>query len=210
MTTLYFTRGDVDFDDVFERDPAGISIPGYNDEFDTPLLYASLEFGTKAPDVEYEHPDFPHLDITNFWAAKGSVNYVNPGALPDFIEDVQVGGPPSVTASVNFFLLRNGTSTWSPSLAGTNFWISPQGPVVGDDYDVRFTQTAGNAQGTLTGVLGEWLRLNEARGMLLSKVQTSVGAVRARRTILVEIRRRSDGVPLYSQSVVMEAEADIS
>lgn len=208
MTTLFFNRANVDFDDLFERDPAGVAIPGFNDEFNNPLLFASIELGTKIADVEHYHPTPPHLDVTNYWAGKGTVIRVSTTALPSSISAVSDGSPPSVTATVAFTFNRNGVLSLSPG--GSANWVSPQTPTVGDLFDIRFTVISGNSIGTLSGTFDEWVQINVARGVSLSVTVNQAVARTAERYVRVEIRRRSNLVVVYTGFIDMSAEAGIT
>ena len=148
--------------------------------------------------------------MASLWAKKGSASYINAGALSDLIVDYQVGSSAPVTANVSFTFTRFSTVVFAPSSYPQSNWKNPPTPTAGDDYDIRFTHTGGNLNGVLSGTFATWMQLNESLGVSFTNTRNQSGATRARRIILVELRRRSDLVVVYSFTVTMEAEADIS
>lgn len=198
----------VEFVDLFDPDVIGDgpSAAGYT-KAGVPYRFAALIYGTKRADVGYA---INGVDVSSLWAMKGSAVYVSSSAVPGSLTDSQVGGPPSVTSTVGFSYHRDGTTTFFPGVVYSDTWKIPTGATVGDDYDIRFTQTSGNAGGTLTATLNTWMQLNATRSVTLSVTKTTSGSMTVHRTLLIEIRRRSDGVVLASQSVYLEAQADIS
>jgi hypothetical protein len=125
MATLYKVPDDRDFEDYFEPDPNGPSIPGYNGPDDQPLRFAALSRGSKFPDVQYR--DANESDITNTWAGKGTVAYTVPsiGDLGNY------NRPFGLTAPIDWdtgnhlrtrtqFTVRN-NGTWDLYGFSTNF-----------------------------------------------------------------------------------------
>ncbi|MEQ1511667.1 MAG: hypothetical protein ABL934_03200 [Lysobacteraceae bacterium] len=172
-----------------------------------PLRFANIQYGTKRADVGYA---INGVDVSNLWAANGTASYINQAALPVLIRDYQQGQTGPVTSNASFAFQRNGTCTFFPSDSSTSNWKIPTAATAGDDYDIQFTQTGGNTQGTLTGTLTVWMRLDTTRGLSLQYEKNTSGSLTARRIILVQLRRRSDGVIVYAFTVTMEAESDIN
>ncbi len=208
MTTNY-ARAAVDFALLFDPDVVGDgpSAVGYA-VGGVPMKFAHIQYGSKGPDVGYAIEGIG--DISNLWAAYGTASYINQDALPELIRDYQQGQNGPVTSNASFTFNRDGTCTFFPSAYGASSWKIPASASAGDDYDVQFTQISQNAPGTLSGTLTVWMRLNVARGLTLQFVKTTGGSVTARRTILVQLRRRSDNVVVYSFTVRLEAESDIN
>lgn len=199
---------ETDFDDLFDIDIIGDgpSATWLESPSGSPLKYASIAYGTKGPDVGYEDAG---VDVSNLWAAKGTAVYVFP-VLPALIRDEQTGTSAPVISTASFSYLRHGNATWFPP-DGSGPWTAPTGLGVGDAYDIRITQTGGNASGTLTSpTLATWLQMNTTRTVTLQYSRSSVGSLTATRTLLIEIRRRSDNVVVMTQSVTLEAQSDIS
>lgn len=206
MTTNY-ARAAVDFVRLFDPDVIGDGPPAVGYAVGgVPMRFAHIQYGSKGPDVGYAIEGIG--DISNLWAAAGTASYINQSALPDLISDVQVGQTGPVTSNAFFDLHRNGTCTFFP--LGSSNWKIPTAATAGDDYDVQFTQAGGNMLGSLSGTLAIWMRLNTSRGVWLQFEKNGVGSQTARRIILVQLRRRSDGVIVYSSTVTLEAESDIS
>ena len=206
MTT--YNSQSVAWDDLFDFDIIGDGpqAVGYAAN-SVPMKYAALAYGTKRADIGYA---INGVDVSNLWAMKGSATYVSSTAVPSSLTIYQNSTTGPVTATVAFAYGRNGTTSYFDSGSGANVWNTPTGSTVGDAFDIRFTQVAGNTSGTLTATLNTWLQINATRSVTLAVTKTGAGSVTARRTIQVEIRRRSDGIVLATQTVYMEAEADIN
>lgn len=123
MATLYFNRANQDFDDLFEADASGATIPGYYASDGVTLLkYASVADGSKIADVE--HYTAEGVDVTNVWAGKGTVSYVQ--AMPDvgqYDPTLIMVGPITfatrMRSSLELTMASDGT--WKLMLYGTNF-----------------------------------------------------------------------------------------
>jgi hypothetical protein len=76
MGDQFFAPNGPSFNDLFEPDSGGVVIPGYYDVAGNPLRYAPISLGSRAQDAGFYHPDGP--DVSNYWAARGSVGYTNP------------------------------------------------------------------------------------------------------------------------------------
>ena len=203
-----YRKGGVDFEDLFAPDIIGDGpICEKVKKGGVPLKFANIIHGSKGPDVGIREGG---VDISNKWAAAGTVSYLDPDALPSLMEDLASAPSGPVTATVAFYFNRNGSMTLDPTTYGPRDWRSPNVPDFGDDYEIRFTQTATNGSGTLTGPLGSWLQINAARGLNLSITRSIAGSVTASRTVLVEIRAIGGSTILYSHSITMDPTADIS
>lgn len=128
MTTLYTAADGLDFDDKYEQDSDGISIPGfYAADGVTLLKYAPLSKGGRTSDAGYYHPEGP--DVSNYWAGKGTVTYTV-ASMSDLgrytFPMKQTGAAGHVESwnetysSVEFTLRRNGT--WAFYLYDTNYY----------------------------------------------------------------------------------------
>lgn len=200
-------HGGIDFEAMFDPDIKGDGPAAANYRSNgVPIKFAAIAYGSKGPDVGRRQGG---VDLANLWAAAGTARYEQ-SPLPATIRDEQTGSSSPVTATASFSFLRNGTATWFPTTdTGSGDWTQT-GPTAGDAYDIRFTQTAGNATGTLTATLNTWVQVNATQTVTLEYVKTTVGSLTAQRTILVEIRRRSDSVVVESKPVVLQAMAEIS
>lgn len=198
----------IEFVDLFDTDVVGDgpSADGYR-KADVAYRFAALAYGIKRADIGYA---VNGVDASNLWAAKGTAVYVSSSAIPESLIDYQVNSSGPVTATASFNYLRNGTTNYFPAVSSSGTWKTPPGATVGDDCDIRFTQMSGNAAGTLTATLNTWLQLNTMRDATLAVTKTTSGSVTAHRTLKIEIRRRSDALVLATQTVYMQAEADIS
>lgn len=200
---------ETNFDDMFDPDIIGDgpAAAWLEDIAGVPVRYASIVYGQRGPDTGYEDSG---VDVASLWARKGSASYINQNVLPALVRHYNVNSSAPVMAVASFTFNRDGTVTFSPSEYANANWKTPPSATAGDEYDIRFTQTGGNASGSLSGTLTVWLQLNQARGLTLTMTRNTSGSTTARRIILVEMRRRSDLAVVYSFSVTLEAEADIS
>lgn len=69
----YRSDGVTTFEEVFEPDAAGPTIPGYYNTAGALMRFAPRSAGSKATDIKFRNS--ANSDITNIWAAKGSVSY---------------------------------------------------------------------------------------------------------------------------------------
>lgn len=111
----FFNAANVDFNQLFEPDPSGPTVPGfYQADGVTLLRYAALANGSKIPNVLHYHPD--GYDVTNVWAGAGTVTYTVP-SLPDIgTLDSPVSDAPTVDwhparalSRMVLIIKRNGT-----------------------------------------------------------------------------------------------------
>lgn len=210
MATGYKSGG-VDFDNLFDPYVTGTppAATGYLVAgVDLAGRYAPLVYGTQRANVGYRI--LGGADVATLWAAKGTARYVSSNCgLPVLINAQANGTSGPLTATGQFSLFRAGTTSWSPPASSAGEWYQFAPPGIGDQYEVRFTQTATNSIGSLSATLGTWLSLSTTRTVSLSATRTTQGETSATRTILVEIRVNGGAVQA-SHSVDMESVADIS
>lgn len=83
MVSRFIARSGVDFDDVFEPGNSGSVPANYYRDNGSGLRYAHLSEGARAADTGFF--DGNGVDLANYWAAKGSVDYfVNNGDLGNY------------------------------------------------------------------------------------------------------------------------------
>lgn len=213
MAAGYRNTAGVDFDSLF--DPFQEGTPPANTGFrdlggvDLAGRYAPISFGTKGPNVGYRTS--ATLDVSNLWAAIGTAVYAVlgvPTSMEDFKSGVQGGG--GVTATVTARWQRDGDTSWATGGVFTGEWYPGGAATIGDDYDIRFTQTASSGGGTFTGTLNTWMQINADRVFTFSVSRNVIGTSGVlTRTILVEIRRRSDNAVVVSASIDLSVEAEI-
>lgn len=206
MPSLFFNAANVDFDDLFEPDPAGVTVPGfYAADGVTLLRYAGIVNGTKIPDVL--HFDESGSDVTNYWAGKGTVSYVT-----SVSGTVRANWTQPVAALTRCSLTLNRNGTWqmfgtasqlngndyptAPADTESGTWFPNAPSTIGDDYDVRFTwilvEDTGGWSKTVSNGAVDWMQLNVGRNITTTvSGQPSSNVVRY--SITTYIRRRSTG-----------------
>lgn len=204
------TVGGVDLELLFDPDIIGDgpTAPGFT-VGGVPLKFANVIYGELGADTGRTEGG---VDIKNKWAAAGTAVYVNPEAVPTFMEHGAGGTSGPVVSSVAFYFNSNGSMTLSPSSYGPRNWFSPNTIGVGDDYEIRFTEVAAASIGgtVFTGTLDTWLPLSSTQGVSLVYTRSVSGSFTAMREILVEMRRVIGGTIVFSRTVRMEATSDIS
>lgn len=168
MASLYFNRANVDFDDLFEPDSSGVTIPGFYEADGVTLLkYASVANGSKIADVE--HYTSGGADVSTVWAGKGTVSYVK--AMPDLgaydstlIMVVPINFATRMRASLELTMANDGT--YKVVLYGTNFI---------DDTRVSNGQNVTNPADGVVMQSGQWLIKTGAGKGAGYTLETSIG-----------------------------------
>ena len=95
-------------------------------------------------------------------------------------------------------------STITQDLSGDNWWTGKPQASVGDDFEVRATQTGGNAFGTFTGTLDTWEAITVDREWELT-VTGAFTEITATRTLLIEIRDAATQTVRDSATITIRA-----
>lgn len=206
--TTYFNRAGATFDDLFEPDPEGVTIPGFYASNGTTLLkYAPLSKGEKIANVEHYHGSGP--DVTNYWAGKGTVRYVTPVIPFGYMNASWTYNARGVTF-VQITMMRDGR--WqmmagayqenghdyptAPNEVRNGTWYPDAPSNIGDQYDVRFTATlnldTGNFTHLVTNEATTWTRLDASR-TVRTQVSGRPTSNVASYDVTIEIRQRSNG-----------------
>lgn len=203
-----FTRGGVDFDDIFDpyvegSKPAatGLTYGGS----DLVNRYAPISYGTKAANVGFTAGG---SDVSNLWAAKGTAVYAKP-LLSGFGDEylMSSGQDHDSTCSITLTLKTDGTwevtKTGIGSIGGvplTGTWYAPAGAGVGSGCEVRFD---------VNGVVGAWQALSADRSVSASATATYPAAPYVEQSLSVVVNvRRTNGTGLVSETVVLTATAE--
>ncbi|MGO4222130.1 hypothetical protein AB4Y64_09800 [Lysobacter sp. TAF61] len=143
--------GGVDFDDLFDPDVKGDGITAWwITSAGVPLRYAKLAYGSKRADVGWR--DSAGVDVSNYWAAKGTARY----ALPINGQTFTAGysAPTNQTgtafATVTVALASNGTYTVTRGVrTGTTQLASGTWETSPGSFDVRMIaeDTGGDSSG---------------------------------------------------------------
>lgn len=195
----------IDFDALFEPEVAGngVAAPGLSSG-GAPLRYAARALGSKRANVGVSHGG---SDVSNLWAARGSVVYVSDGGLPGALANYLQGPPggPSLTASVSFEYRSDGMVTWGSVESGMNVgqWLG--GGFATGDYEIKFDVVSGAG---FSGTTGQWLRLNANRGGSLSVTSSGSQTVSRSTTLNVTMRKRSDQSIVFAREITMSAGVD--
>lgn len=165
MSNLFRNRAGTGFDQLFEPDANGVSIPGFYGADGQLLKFASLANGSKIANVEHYHPDGP--DVTNYWAGAGTVAYTYPlgdigtyDVTANMIQPVNWGN--RITSSFDLYMKSDGTyqiwrfgTNWVDDTRSSNSQNIINPGVPGQSVP------AGQPAGTPVGVLwsqGKWLQ----------------------------------------------------
>lgn len=199
-----------DWDDVFDPYISGTKpgLTGYRvGGQDVRDRYAPISVGQKADDVNAR---VDSVDISNFFAKKGTAVYASPTAgLPGLIAVVRTSDSSPLSASAFFTLERNGDTSWSPNNASE--WYPNGYSTIGDLYDVEFTLLTTNGIGSLTGSpLGTRLRLSQTRGLVLTVARTTQTAQTGTRSIRVDVFPANSLAVVGTQEIDLSVTADIS
>lgn len=153
MTVNYRNSAGVDFDDLFEPEQSGNGAQdgAFRKSNGAPLRYAALSYGSKIANVNYRSSN--GSDVTNLWAGKGSVSYINP--IPNL---GQYEPTPYMVQPATFMdrlmgrfdLTLTSTGTWFYTFRSTNY--------VDDHRQLQGGAPVNNLPEGVTLASGNWLQ----------------------------------------------------
>lgn len=182
--------GGVDFDDLFDPDVVGDGpVAAFLKRADgTPLRYAHIQYGAQRADVNRRSGG---VDVSKWWAAKGTAAYVGSGGVPGKVMGSDVGYP-SAKAVASVTYRNTGIVAWEGTAhgGGSGTWARSNP----GDYDILFTeQPGGTTAGYLAGTLNQWLALSSSWTVSTSASASNGRQQTVSKFVRVQIRRRADG-----------------
>jgi len=178
--------GGYDFDDLFDPDVKGDgpSVPNLRSG-GAPLRYAAIKYGQKRADVGYRQDG---VDVSNFWAAKGTARYALPINGQHFSAGYSAPTNQSGSAFVNLsvILYNNGTyvvlrgDRYGNAQLASGTWESSWAA----GYDVRMIaeDTAGSSTGGYqdTGYVNAGTSVGRTLSVPAASAQSKEGYARIR------------------------------
>lgn len=205
----------VDFDDLFDPDIMGDgpSAPGIQSR-GVALRYAALKYGSKRANVGVANAS---IDVSNLWAAKGSVAYSIAGLQGKhlYVLDGGLTNQSAVSATASITISANGQ--WSAYGGNTDGAVAQPAPTSGtwlvsggaaSDYQVLIDITStGSADRVATTSAATWSALTQSRSasLELPPISGNNGLVRdANASVRIRIRRASTGAVVSDTSATIQ------
>lgn len=218
-----FTTGGVDLDDVFDPYLSGTkpAVTGYTvGGQDLADRYQPIGAATPAADTGYTTAG---VDLSQLFAPLGAGGGVD--ATPDWDGVTRTNfsyGLSENSARLRLNFAPNGSvgifasdftgGTWSMESSGFDgSWFLPEQAGAGDDYEIRFTDTAEQPGGDIVNGAIDWASLATGRDYTLTVTKsTATGPIDARYHVLAEIREVATGTVIASGTVTLHVHSEIS
>ena len=204
MASGYRNAAGVDFDDLYDPDVVGDgqNVGNYRKSNGVGVQYANIKYGVKGPDVGYRTPG--GVDLSTFWAKKGSTGYSLPINGASYGAAVTTSGA-SKQASLQFQVATSGYLV-SKNEAGTVTNLAsgalPAGAVSMQFTDAWLNAASDTGAGTVTNGAAGYMSIAGTYTSITVAMAASSGLGTKQTTYSIGINfKNSAGVVISSTTV---------